>query len=54
MHVVTGAIAAGMMVLALLTLSPAFRRNRFIAEVSPALLLLGYVAGLGALFLWVT
>lgn len=53
-HVVTGAIAAGMMVIALMTLSPAFRRNRFIAEASPALLLLGYFAGLWALFLWIT
>lgn len=53
-HVVAGSVAVGMLVLALMTLSPAFRRNRFIGEASPAILVLGYFAGLWTLFLAVT
>jgi cation:H+ antiporter len=53
-HVVAGSVAVAMLVLALMTLSPAFRRNRFIGEASPAILVLGYFAGLWTLFLAVT
>jgi len=53
-HMVAGTVAVGMMVLALMTLSPAFRRNRFVGEASPALLVVGYFAGLWALFLAAT